>query len=151
MTDAVLAVEAARDLPVVDGSRIAVCGASQGGGLALAAAALAPGLTAAIADVPFLCHYRRAVEVTDELPYAEIRGFLRSHRREEAQVFRTLSLLRRALVRGPRDGAGAVLGGPRGRGHAAVDGVRRLQRVRRPQGDPRLAVQRPRCARGGHT
>jgi cephalosporin-C deacetylase len=90
MTDAVLAVEAARDLPVVDGSRIAVCGASQGGGLALAAAALAPGVVAAIADVPFLCHYRRAIEVTDELPYAEIRGFLRSHRREEAQVFRTL-------------------------------------------------------------
>ena len=90
MTDAVLAVEAARDLPVVDGSRIAVCGASQGGGLALAAPALAPGVIAAIADVPFLCHYRRAVEVTDELPYAEICGFLRSHRREEAQVFRTL-------------------------------------------------------------
>ena len=53
--------------------------------------------------------------MTDELPYAEIRGFLSSHRRDEAQVFRDARLLRRALVRGPRDGAGAVLGGPRGR------------------------------------
>ena len=90
MTDAALAVEAARDLPIVDGTRIAVCGASQGGGLALAAAALAPGVVAAIADVPFLCHYRRAIEITDDLPYAEIRNFLRSHRLSEDQVFRTL-------------------------------------------------------------
>ncbi len=90
MTDAVLAVDAARELPIVDGSRIAVCGASQGGGLALAAAALAPGVVGAIVDVPFLCHYRRALEVSDVLPYVEIRDFLRSHRLEEAQVFRTL-------------------------------------------------------------
>lgn len=91
MTDAALAVEAARDLPIVDGSRILVAGASQGGGLALSTAALAPGVSAAIVDVPFLSHYRRAVEVTDEHPYGEIRGFLRSHRRDEDQVFRTLA------------------------------------------------------------
>ena len=91
MTDAVLAVDAARDLPIVDGRRIVVTGQSQGGGLALAAAALAGDVTAALVDVPFLCHYRRAIEITDEAPYAEIRHFLRSHRLEEERVFHTLS------------------------------------------------------------
>jgi cephalosporin-C deacetylase len=91
MTDAVLAVDAARDLPIVDGSRIAVAGQSQGGGLALAAAALATGVAAALIDVPFLSHYRRAIEITDEAPYVEIRRYLRAHRLEEARVFRTLS------------------------------------------------------------
>lgn len=91
MTDAVLAVDAARDMPIVDGKRIVVAGQSQGGGLALAAATLAQEVTAALIDVPFLCHYRRAIEVTDEAPYSEIRRFLRSHRLEEERVFRTLS------------------------------------------------------------
>jgi cephalosporin-C deacetylase len=91
MTDAVLAVDAARDLPIVDGDRIIVTGQSQGGGLALVAAALATDVTAALVDVPFLCHYRRAIEITDEAPYVEIRRFLRSHRLDEERVFRTLS------------------------------------------------------------
>jgi cephalosporin-C deacetylase len=91
MTDAVLAIDAARDLPIVDPDRIVVIGASQGGGLALAVAGLAEGLAGAIVDVPFLTHFRRALEVTDEHPYGELRLYLRTHRREEAQVFRTLS------------------------------------------------------------
>jgi cephalosporin-C deacetylase len=91
MTDAALAVDAVREMPLVDGSRIAVAGASQGGGLALAVAALVPDVTAALIDVPFLTHYRRAVEITDEQPYGEIRGFLRTHPRDEERVFRTLA------------------------------------------------------------
>ena len=90
MTDAVLAVDAVRAHPAVDPSRVAVAGISQGGGVALAAAALATGVRAAVVDVPFLCHWRRALEVTDELPYDEIRRFLRVQRGAEAQVFRTL-------------------------------------------------------------
>ena len=90
IADAVLAVDAAREHPSVDPSRVVVAGASQGGGLALAAAALAPGLAGALVDVPFLCHFRRALEVSDALPYDEIRQFLRTHRTEEARVFRTL-------------------------------------------------------------
>lgn len=91
MTDAVLAIDAARDMPMVDGSRIAVIGGSQGGGLALAVAGLTDGLAGAIVDVPFLTHFRRALEVTDEGPYGELRLYLRTHRREEQRVFRTLS------------------------------------------------------------
>ena len=90
MTDAVLAVDAARTHPVVNPDRIAITGGSQGGGLALAVAGLAEGLRAAAIDVPFLCHFRRALEVTDEMPYGEIRQFLRAQRGTEAQVFRTL-------------------------------------------------------------
>jgi cephalosporin-C deacetylase len=91
MTDAVLAIDAARDLPIVDPDRIVVIGASQGGGLALTVAGLAEGLAGAIVDVPFLTHFRRALEVTDQHPYAELRLYLRTHRREEERVFRTLS------------------------------------------------------------
>ncbi len=42
-------------------------------------------------DVPFLTHFRRALEVTDENPYGGLRLYLRTHRREEERVFRTLS------------------------------------------------------------
>jgi cephalosporin-C deacetylase len=91
MTDAVLAIDAARDIPIVDPDRIVVIGASQGGGLALTVAGLAEGLAGAVVDVPFLTHFRRALEVTDEHPYGELRLYLRTHRREEEQVFRTLS------------------------------------------------------------
>jgi cephalosporin-C deacetylase len=104
ITDAVLAVAAARQHPVVDGDRIVVAGVSQGGGLALSAAALADGVRAALVDVPFLCHFRRALEVTDEPPYDELRHYLRTHRAAEAQVFRTLayvdgrSFARRATI-----------------------------------------------------
>jgi len=91
MTDAALAVDAVRRHPVVDPARIIVHGGSQGGALTLAAAALADGPVAALVDVPFLSHFRRALQITDASPYDELRRFLRTHRHEEARVFRTLS------------------------------------------------------------
>ncbi|NBD27066.1 acetylxylan esterase [Paenibacillus glycinis] len=54
--DAVRAVEAAAAQPETDPSRLATVGASQGGGLALIAAALCPKVTAVVADIPNLCH-----------------------------------------------------------------------------------------------
>ena len=89
-TDAVRAVEAARSHPAVDGSRIAVSGGSQGGGIAIAAAGLVPDLVASLPDVPFLCHFRRATEITDASPYSEIVSYLRVHRDKVETVFRTL-------------------------------------------------------------
>jgi cephalosporin-C deacetylase len=53
-TDAIQAIEAARSHPAVDARRIAVTGASQGGGISLAAAGLDPSLVAVMTDVPFL-------------------------------------------------------------------------------------------------
>jgi cephalosporin-C deacetylase len=91
-TDAVRAVETAAAHPAVDRDRIAVAGGSQGGGISIAAAALAPALVkAAMPDVPFLCHYRRALEVTDNYPYHEIRQFCMNHRDAVDRVFTTLS------------------------------------------------------------
>ncbi|THA66606.1 acetylxylan esterase [Streptomyces sp. A0958] len=90
-TDAVRAVEVARSHPSVDPARIVVNGASQGGGIAQAVAALSPHVKAAFVDVPFLTHYRRAVEITDKDPYQEIVRFLATQHGAEAQVFRTLS------------------------------------------------------------
>jgi cephalosporin-C deacetylase len=90
-TDSVRAIEAARSHPSVDQSRIAVTGASQGGGLSLAMSGLVPDISAAMPDVPFLCHYRRATEITDENPYAEIAHYCRIHRNYIDTVFNTLS------------------------------------------------------------
>ncbi|SDX97323.1 cephalosporin-C deacetylase [Micromonospora pattaloongensis] len=80
VTDAVRAVEIAGELPGVDADRLAVVGCSQGGGLALAAASLASvPIRAVVSQVPFLCHIRRAVTITDADPYAELVRFCRIH------------------------------------------------------------------------
>lgn len=91
LTDAVRAVDAARGLDLVDPRRIVVSGASQGGGIALAAAALTGDVAAALLDVPFLCQLERAVGLTGSMPYEEVAIYLRAHREEVARVFRTLS------------------------------------------------------------
>jgi cephalosporin-C deacetylase len=91
-TDAVRAVDAARALPFVDGSRIAVTGGSQGGGIALAAGALA-GVQAVLPDVAFLCAYRRGAEVAIGGPFQELATYLSVHRDEVDTAFRTLSYL----------------------------------------------------------
>lgn len=90
--DAARAVEAAAAFPGVDAARVAVGGASQGGGIAIAAAALAaPQVKALLADVPFLCHFRRASELVDTLPYNEIVQYLRCHRTRTEETFATLA------------------------------------------------------------
>lgn len=89
--DAVRGVDAAATLPGVDSSRLVFAGMSQGGGVALAVAGLVPTLAAVLPDVPFLCHFRRAVAVTDAHPYAEITRYLSVHRDVDQQVFNTLS------------------------------------------------------------
>jgi cephalosporin-C deacetylase len=74
-TDAVRAVETAAEL--AHGAPIAVSGASQGGALALAAAALAPELvTVCHANVPFLCDIQRGITLAPDAPYAEVPDFL---------------------------------------------------------------------------
>lgn len=90
ITDAVRAVEALRGMDIVDEARIAVTGMSQGGGLALAVAGLTD-VAALMADVPFLCHFERAVGLTDANPYAEIRDYLRVHRHAVEATFSTLA------------------------------------------------------------
>lgn len=90
LTDAALAVDAARLLPGVDASRVAVVGGSQGGAMALAAGSLAE-VGAVVAHVPFLCDIARAIGITDTKPFAEVVEYLRMHRGSEERVLRTLS------------------------------------------------------------
>lgn len=91
--DAARAVAAVRAHPDVDAVRVAVAGISQGGGLALAAAHLAPQPAAVLAQVPFLAHIRRAVELTDDEPYGELTAYCRTHRDEVDAVHATLGYL----------------------------------------------------------
>jgi len=90
-TDAVRALEEARNHAAVDCDRIAASGGSQGGGIALAVAGLDPTVAVTMPDVPYLCHYRRATEITDNMPYQEIVKYCKVHRNHEERVFRTLS------------------------------------------------------------
>lgn len=89
--DGVRAVQAAQANALVDASRIAVTGGSQGGGITIAVAGLSPEVAVAMPDVPFLCHYRRATEIVDSYPYREISLFLKVHRDKVETVFHTLS------------------------------------------------------------
>ena len=90
-TDAVLAVDAVRELPGIDPERIAVQGTSQGGGIALAVSALAEGLKGAMVDVPFLSDLPRALDLASEPPYSEAATLLASYPDKVADAFRTLA------------------------------------------------------------
>ena len=48
-------------------------------------------LKVVLPDVPFLCHFRRATDLVDTKPYAEITEYLAAHRDASDDVFRTLS------------------------------------------------------------
>ena len=89
--DAAHAVAAARAWPGAAGQPVVTAGASQGGGLAIAAAHLTGDVAAVVPDVPFLAHPRRAIEVTDSNPYDELAQYCRVHADKVDQVFATLA------------------------------------------------------------
>ena len=90
-TDAVRAVDAVRTLDLVDASRVAVTGGSQGGGITLAVAGLVEGLAAVLPQVPFLCDFPRAIMIHDTDPYRELVRYLAQHRTKVASVLETLA------------------------------------------------------------
>jgi cephalosporin-C deacetylase len=89
--DAVRAVEALRTLEVVDPHRVAVIGASQGGGIALAVAGLVADLSAVLIQAPLLCDFPAALTAAAQGPYLEIRAYLKARRASRDAVFDTLS------------------------------------------------------------
>ena len=96
-TDAVRAVDTALELggePMV-----AVSGASQGGALSLAAAALAADKVALChADVPFLCDIQRAITLAPSAPYTEIPDFLNENITLAGAALTTLRYIDCALL-----------------------------------------------------
>lgn len=92
--DALRMLEFTASSPLVDPDRIIVTGGSQGGGITIAAAGLAPlagiPLAGVAPDVPFLCHFQRALEITDSHPYGEITAFLAGWRDQVEVAYRTL-------------------------------------------------------------
>ena len=90
-TDAARATEVAGAHPRLDPARVLVTGGSQGGGIAIAVAGLVPGLLGVMPDVPFLSGIRRATEITDTRPYAEIADYLAGHRDAVERTFEVLS------------------------------------------------------------
>ncbi|HEX8007944.1 MAG TPA: alpha/beta fold hydrolase, partial [Trebonia sp.] len=96
-TDAALAVDAALELS--GGRKVAVSGGSQGGGLALAAAALQHDEVAVChADVPFLCDIQRAITLAPHDPYTEIPEFLSQNVALIPQALETLRYVDCALL-----------------------------------------------------
>jgi cephalosporin-C deacetylase len=81
-------------MPEVDATRVGAMGASQGGGLTLACAALEPGIKRAAPVYPFLSDYKRVWEIDlDEQAYNELKLYFRRfdprHEKED-EIFTTL-------------------------------------------------------------
>ncbi len=76
--------------PEVDSNRIAVMGASQGGGLSLLVAGLDPRVSAVAADFPFLSDWERSLSAPNA-PYAEVGKYLAEHPERRKMVLKTLS------------------------------------------------------------
>ena len=89
--DAARALRVPGEIEALAGRPVVATGRSQGGALALAAANLS-GVPALVApDVPFLSHFRRAVSLTDALPYCEIAAYCRAYPDRVERTFETLS------------------------------------------------------------
>ncbi len=84
-------------MPEVDAARVGVTGTSQGGGLALACASLAPEVKRVAPVYPFLCDYKRVWQMDQAKDaYFELQGYFRNfdplHERED-EIFTKLGYI----------------------------------------------------------
>lgn len=100
MTDAALAIDAAAQLPGLDNDRRFAVGGSQGGGVAIAAAALNPDVAGVLTDVPFLSDFPRALNITNTDPYAELVRYLKIQHQHRDRVMETLTYFDAAVLAG---------------------------------------------------
>lgn len=89
--DCVRALDWLAEQDDVDSARMGIAGGSQGGGLTLAVAALSDRPKLAIPEVPYLCHFRRSVDIAAAGPYREISDWMRWRPETAEQSWRTLS------------------------------------------------------------
>lgn len=88
--DTMRAVQVVAERDEVDEGRIAAIGGSQGGALTIACASQSDHVAVMAPDVPWLSHFRRAVDIAVG-PYEEITEFLKKHPQHVERVFETLS------------------------------------------------------------
>ena len=92
--DCIRAIEFLETRKEIDINRLCVTGMSQGGGLSLATAALDLRPKLVIAEIPYLCHYKRAVEWAEEfknVTYLEFRSIIKKYPEKEEEMFNTLT------------------------------------------------------------
>ena len=88
--DAVKSLDFLLSRSEVDPGRVAVQGASQGGGLSVVTAALRAEVRAAVIGVPYLCAFRDSVELAGTNPYQEIADYVRLYPERADDVWSTL-------------------------------------------------------------
>ena len=91
ITDAARVFDCLPSHPLIDPTRMVAAGASQGGGLALAVAALADNVAALLCDIPFMTGWRHATHVADRGPYADLAELFRSGGVRPDTAFTTLA------------------------------------------------------------
>jgi len=97
--DGVRAVDIARSIPGLNAERVAFLGISQAGGGVIAASSILSMVNEPVAtvmtNVPFLCNFKRAVQIVDSRPYGEITQLLSVKRSPEFEkvVWNTLSYI----------------------------------------------------------
>ncbi|MEK6646824.1 MAG: acetylxylan esterase [Candidatus Firestonebacteria bacterium] len=90
-TDAVRILDFVFEQPEIDKTCVAITGGSQGGGITIAAAGLDKRITIAIPIIPFLCHFKRAVEISPNGPYVEVAEYIKRYPHYIDKVYDTLS------------------------------------------------------------
>ncbi len=92
--DCFRAVETLLSFEEIDQTKIIAEGGSQGGALTLAVSALHPKISLTLSDIPYLCHFKRSVELASSSPYEEISHYFKIHdqlHHSEETVYETLS------------------------------------------------------------
>ena len=90
--DCLRALDAVRHRPEVDETRLILTGMSQGGALTLAVAALAGDRAAfAISEMPFLCHFERAIRICGAGPFLELAEYFKKYPDREEKAMKTLA------------------------------------------------------------
>jgi cephalosporin-C deacetylase len=92
--DCIRAIDFLAERKEIDIKRLCITGSSQGGGLTLAAAGLDDRAKLAVAELPYLCHFKRAVELSEEFKattYPEIASLIAEYPEKEDEIYKTLS------------------------------------------------------------
>ncbi len=92
--DCLRAIDFLSTQELIDVSRVCLVGVSQGGGLSLATASLDSRAKLVIAMIPYLCHFERAIEISEtpeNITYNEFKHLANVYPEREREMYDTLS------------------------------------------------------------